>query len=46
MAQVLTQEQRHKLDAVMGKPIDLSRLSKEMKAEQDRFQREGPFQKP
>lgn len=46
MAQVLTQEQRHKLDAVMGKPIDLSRLSKEMKEEQDRFKREGPFRKP
>jgi hypothetical protein len=46
MAQVLTQEQTHKLDAVMGKPIDLSRLSKEMKEEQDRFQREGPFRKP
>jgi hypothetical protein len=46
MARVLTPEQRHKLDAVLGQPIDLARLAKEIKEEQARFQREGPFRKP
>ena len=30
MARVLTAEQRHKLDAALGKPADVSRLRKEM----------------